>query len=77
MLHMGGFLIKVYWTIPLTIYYGIKKVTIYSFGGKLISSTTIMTDNQKFSTNTLGDGMYIVELISNNGAVSYHKLVKN
>ncbi len=55
----------------------IKEVIMYSFSGKLVSKTRISTENQKIMTDQLSNGMYIVQLISNNDAVSYHKIVKN
>ncbi|QHI34659.1 Soluble aldose sugar dehydrogenase YliI [Kordia antarctica] len=55
----------------------IKEVVMYSFSGKLISNTRISTENQKITTSQLSKGIYIVQLISNNDAVSYHKLVIN
>ncbi|AXG70915.1 soluble aldose sugar dehydrogenase YliI [Kordia sp. SMS9] len=55
----------------------IKEVMIFSLDGSFISTTTILTENQKITTNQLAKGMYVVQLISNNDAVSYHKFVKN
>jgi glucose/arabinose dehydrogenase len=55
----------------------IKKVVVYSFSGKLISTTSVTTENQKINTDQLTNGMYIVQLISSNSGVSYHKLIKN
>ncbi|MBC8756117.1 PQQ-dependent sugar dehydrogenase [Kordia sp. YSTF-M3] len=55
----------------------IKEVVMYSFSGKLVSTTSITTENQKIMTDQLSKGIYIVQLISNNDTVSYHKLVKN
>ncbi|WP_298514826.1 PQQ-dependent sugar dehydrogenase [uncultured Kordia sp.] len=55
----------------------LTKVVMYSFSGKLISTTSITTENQKITTDQLTNSIYIVQLISNNGAISYHKLVKN
>lgn len=55
----------------------IKEVTMYSFSGKLVSTTSITTENQKIMTDQLSKGIYIVQIISNNDAVSYHKLIKN
>lgn len=55
----------------------IEKVVMYSFSGKLISTTNITTENQKINTNQLPKGIYIVQISSNNDAVSYHKLIKN
>ncbi|EDP96182.1 PQQ-dependent sugar dehydrogenase [Kordia algicida OT-1] len=55
----------------------IKEVVIFSFSGKLISITNITTENQKISTNQLPQGIYIVQVTSNNDAISYHKLIKN
>ncbi|WP_298514829.1 PQQ-dependent sugar dehydrogenase [uncultured Kordia sp.] len=55
----------------------LTEVKMYSFSGKLISTTAITTENQKITTDRLTNGIYIAQLISNNGGVSYHKLVKN
>ena len=55
----------------------IKEVVMYSFSGKLISTTTIVSENQKIMTDQLTNGIYMVQLISNNNGVSYHKLIKN
>ncbi|WP_420573096.1 PQQ-dependent sugar dehydrogenase [Kordia sp.] len=55
----------------------IKEVVIYSLNGKLISTRRISTENQKITTDKLSNGIYIVQLTSNNDAVSYHKLIKN
>jgi len=55
----------------------LKEIAIFSFNGKLISTTKITTENQNITTEQLTNGIYIVQLISNNGNVSYHKLVKN
>ncbi|WP_430412976.1 PQQ-dependent sugar dehydrogenase [Kordia sp.] len=55
----------------------IKEVALYSFSGKLISTTRISTENQKIMTDQLSKGIYIVQIISNNDTSAYHKLVKN
>lgn len=55
----------------------LKEVTIHSLSGQLINTVNISSENQKISTDQLTNGIYIVRLISNNDAVSYHKLVKN
>jgi len=55
----------------------IREVSVYSFSGKLVSTTTISTENQKIRTDQMPNEIYIVQLISNNDAVSYHKLVIN
>jgi glucose/arabinose dehydrogenase len=54
----------------------IKAVKIYSLGGKLISITSITTENQEIKINSLSKGIYIVQLIANNDAISYHKFIK-
>ncbi|MEM6686479.1 MAG: PQQ-dependent sugar dehydrogenase [Bacteroidota bacterium] len=56
---------------------GIKEVILYSLGGTVISNVVIRTENQPISTAQLAKGVYVVEIISENDAVSYHKLVKN
>ncbi len=55
----------------------LKEVVIFSLDGSFISTTSILTENQKITTNQLAKGVYIVQLISNNDAVSYHKFIKN
>jgi glucose/arabinose dehydrogenase len=55
----------------------IQEVVLFSLSGRFISSTKITQEQQKINTNQLAKGIYIVQLISNNDAVSYHKLVKN
>ena len=55
----------------------IKEVVLYSFSGKLVSTTRISTENQKIMIDQLSQGIYMVQLISNNDAISYHKLIIN
>ncbi|WP_298427858.1 PQQ-dependent sugar dehydrogenase [uncultured Kordia sp.] len=55
----------------------IKEITIYSFSGKLVSTTSIIADNQKIMTSQLSKGIYIIQIISNNDTNTYHKLMKN
>ncbi|WP_046758843.1 PQQ-dependent sugar dehydrogenase [Kordia jejudonensis] len=55
----------------------IEKVALYSFSGKLISTTNITTENQKITIDQLSKGIYIVQIILNNDVSVYHKLVKN
>ncbi len=55
----------------------IKEIVMYSFSGKLVSTTSITTENQKIMTDQLSKGIYIVQIISNNDASAYHKLIIN
>ncbi|MEM6719094.1 MAG: PQQ-dependent sugar dehydrogenase [Bacteroidota bacterium] len=55
----------------------IEEVIINSLSGQIVSTTKITIENQKINTQQLKSGIYIVQIISKNDAVSYHKLVKN